>query len=236
MKKIFKITFGVLLLLVIIFYFGIVCILPSVINSKITINKIESLILNKTGINTNIKGLNLKISPKLVAVFNVDSIEAQNNDVSIANIKNLSLKYKLLQKHLTSISANNIFIDGNYFKQFKKEEKKKKRNKLKLNNIPEIHIQNFALKSDKVSILGEKIDTDNDFIKLKMAINSPFLKETIKLTGSLQVVENKLKANKLKIALGNSQLYLDGIIIDENKSPNLDINGEKLPVSEIMPA
>ena len=237
MKKIFNIIFGILLLLIIGLYFGIVCVLPSIVNSRITINKLQSLILKKTGIETNIAGLNLKISPKLIVALNIDSIDAKNNNTSVADIKKLSLKYKLLQKHLTLISANNIFIDGNCLNQFKKEGKKKGKSKFEPNNIPEIHVQKLIFKSDKVNINAECIDTDDNFLTLKAAIDAPFLKKTLKLgnSGTLQVSENKLKANKFEIGIGNSHLYLDGMLIDKNKTPNLDINGKGLPVSELMP-
>lgn len=240
MKKIFKIALWVLLLFVIGLYLGIVCILPSIVSSKITTNKLQSLIHHKTGIETNISGLNLKISPKFNVVLKVDSIDAKNKDVTVADIKNLSLSYKLLQKHLALVSADNIFIDGNYLKQFKKEGKKK-RGTPEFKNIPETHIQNFVFKSDKVSINAENIDTNDNILTLKAAINAPFLKEGvnkgIKLgdSGSLEVADNKLKANKFEIALGNSHLYLDGILVDKDKSRDFDITGEKLPLSEIMP-
>ena len=119
MKKIFKITFYIILTSVIALYLGIVFLIPQIVNNKITINKLQSLILEKTGIETTITGLNLKISPKLIVVLNIDSIDAKNNNVSVADIKNLSLNYKLLQRHLTLVSANNIYIDGNSLKQFK---------------------------------------------------------------------------------------------------------------------
>ena len=239
MKKIIKITFGVLLLLVIGLYLGIVCVLPSIINSKTTINKLQSLILNKTGIETTITELNLKISPKLIVVLKVSSIDAENKNVKVVDIKNLSLSYKLLQKHLTLVSADNIFIDGNCLSQFKKEKKKKKRkSKFEPNKIPEFHIKKLVFKSDKLSINSENIDTNDNFLTLKAAINAPMLKEGVKLgdSGSLQVVENKLKANKFKITLGNSNLYLDGILADKNKFKDFDITGVNLPASEIMPA
>ena len=237
MKKIFKITFSVLLLFVIVLYLCLVCVLPSIINSKATINKLQSLILDKTGIETKIDALNLIISPKLNIVLNVDSIDAEKKDVTVVDIKNLSLNYKLLQKHLTLVSANNIYIDGNFLKQFKKERKKKK-GKPEFKNIPEIHIQKFVFKSDEVSINAEKIDTNDDFLTLKAAIKTPFLKEGVNIgdAGSLQVAGNKFKANNFEIALGNSHLYLDGILADRNKFRDFDITGENLPISEIMPA
>ena len=237
MKKVLKIIVFTAVSTVFFLYFGTVFLLPLLFNSKITINKLQSLIRNKTGIETNIEGLNLKISPKLNVALKVDSIDAKNENKTVTDIKNISLNCKLLQKRPTLISADNIFIDGNYLKQFKKEKKEGKKNKFELKNIPETHIKKLVFKSDKVNINAENIDNANNFVNLKATITSPLLKETLKLgdSGFLQIEENTLKSNKYEITLGNSHLYLDGFLLDENNAPNLDINGEKLPVSEIMP-
>ena len=236
MKKIFKIAFCIIIALVVALYLGIVFLLPPIINSKTTINKLQSLILAKTGTQTTITGLNLKISPKFLVVLNVADLDAKNNNVSVANIKNLAITGKLLQKELTLVRADNIFIDGNYLKQFKKEQKKKNNGKLKLNSIPEIHIKKLVFKSNKANINAENIDTANNLINLKASVSTPFFKEILKLgdSGSLEIAEDKLHANKFEITLGNSHLYLDGILTDKNKSPDFDIIGEKLPASEIM--
>ncbi len=237
MKKIFTITFSVLLLLAIGLYLCVVCVLPSIINNKAIINKLQSSILEKTGTETNITGLNLKISPKFVMILNIDSIDAKNKKITVADIKKVALKYELLQKHMTLVSADNIFIDGNYLKQFKKEKKKKKNSKSELNKIPEVHIKKLVYKSDEVNIKVENLNADAGIIKLNAAINTPLLKETLKLgeSGSFQAIDNTLKANKFKVSIGNSHLYLDGILIGKDKAKEFDINGEKLPVSEIMP-
>ena len=126
MKKILTITFSVLLILVIGLYLCVICVLPSIINSKATINKLQSRILEKTGTETNITGLKLKISPTLIVSLNVDSIDAKNNNVAVADIKKLALKYELLQKNTALVSAENIFIDGNYLKQFKRGKQERK--------------------------------------------------------------------------------------------------------------
>lgn len=237
MKKIFTIIFSVLLLLLLGVYLCVVCVLPAIINSKATINKLQLSILEKTGTETNITGLNLKISPKLTVVLNIDSIDAKNMSHTVADIKKLAVKYELFQKRLILVSADNIFIDGNYIKRVNKKNKRKSNRKADLNKISEIHIQKFVFKSDEVNINVENLNTDDNFIKLKAAINTPILKETLKLgeSGSFQVTENKLRANKFKVSIGNSQLYLDGILVDKDKSRDFDISGEKLPVSEIMP-
>ena len=133
MKNFLKITFGLLLLFVIVLYLGTVFLLPQIINSKNTINSLQSLILEKTGTKTNIKGLNLKISPALFVFFKIDSLDAKNNNTSVADIKNLAVNCKLLQKRLTLVSADNIFVDGNYLKQFGKNKKKRRRKKINFN-------------------------------------------------------------------------------------------------------
>ena len=46
-------------------YLGDCIFAAKLVNNKATINKLQSQILKKTGIETNITGLNLKISPKL---------------------------------------------------------------------------------------------------------------------------------------------------------------------------
>ena len=236
MKKILKIILYVLLLLVVILYIGVVFILPLIVNNKSVINKFQSFIYNKTAIETNITGLNLNISPTLAVLLNIDSIFAQNNDVTVADIKKLSINYNLLQNSLTFVRADNIFIDGNCLKQFKKEGKKVKNKKTRLNNIPEVHVQKFDFISDKVSILGENIETNDNFINLKVTINTPFLKEPLIIgdSGFLQVEQNKIKANKFKITLANSHLYVDGYFADKDDF-NFYINGDKLPVAELMP-
>ena len=236
MKKVLSVTLISISLFLILLYLGIVILLPCVVNSPAVTNKIESLIFDKTGAETKIAGLNLKISPKLVAVLNIDSINATNKDVSVVDIKNVSINSKLLQKKLTLVSANSIYINGKILKQFKKEKKKKK-GKLELRKLPEIHIRNLTYESDKVMLWGENVNAENDLIRLNVRIKTPYLKETIKIgySGSLQKLEKELKANKFEITLGNSHLYLDGTLVNEDKIPNISIKGEKLPVSEIMP-
>lgn len=237
MKKIFKITFYIILISLFCLYFGITLVLPQIISTKAAANKLQSLIHNKTGAETKIEGLKLKIYPNLVAVLNIDNLDAKDNNVKVMDIKKLSLKYKLLQNRPALVSANNIYIDGNFLNKFKKTPKKKKKKELNLNKVPEIHIQNFAYKSDNANIQAQNIDTKDNIIQLKMAVNAPFLKETLKLgeSGSLQIAENKLKANQFKVVLGNSNLYLDGVLVDKENSKDFNIKGEKLPVSEIMP-
>ena len=237
MKKIFTVTFLVLLSSLLALYLAVVFLLPQVINSNTTISKLQSFVLNKTGIETSIKGLNLKISPMLIADLKVDSINAKNNNIVIIDINKVSLNYKLVGNHLTLINANNIYIDGNGLKQFKKDKSKKKNSKSELKELPEIHIQNIIYKSDDISVYARNITADKNIVQLNADIKARVLKETLKLgySGTLQITENNLKANLFEVKLGNSQLFVDGDIINQNNTPNFVIKGEKLPVSEIMP-
>ncbi len=236
MKKILTITLYIIFTFIITLYLGIIFLLPQIVNNKAIIKKLQVLIYNSTKVETDIKNLNLKVSPKLDFTLYFDGINAKYDNVLVFDIKNVSLNYKLLQKNLTLISANSIYIDGNSLKQFKKEKKKKSGN-LELKKHPELHIKKFTYKSDNLNIFGKNINVENGIIQLTASIKTPYLNETLKLgdSGKLQIIENKLKSNQFEIKLGNSHLYLDGILVDENKNPNFDIKGENLLVSEIMP-
>ena len=237
MKKIFKVALCVILTFAICSYLAVIFLLPQIINNKAVINKLELLINKKTGIETNIQGLNLKISPKFTLILNIESADVKNNNILVIDIKNLSLNYKLLQKRLTLFNAKNIYIDGNSLGQFKNKKKKKNRNNFELEKLPEVHVQKLTYKSDKANIYAQNINTENNIINLNASLNAPILKETLKLgySGSFQVVENNLKANKFEIKLGNSNLYLDGYLFNNDKTHNFNLKGENLSVSEIMP-
>lgn len=237
MRKIFTVTFLVLLSSLLALYLAVVFLLPQIINSNTTISKLQSFIHNKTGIETSIKGLNLKISPTLIADLKIDSINAKSNNIVIIDINKVSLNHKLLENHLTLINADNIYIDGNGLKKFKKDKPKKKKGKLELKNLPEIHIQNLTYKSDDISVYARNIKADKNIIQMNADIKARVLKEILKLgySGTLQVADNNLKANQFEVKLGNSQLFVDGDIINQNNTRDFTIKGEKLPVSEIMP-
>lgn len=237
MKKIFKIIFLILLSSLCALYLGVVFLLPKVINNNVIINKLESLILYKTGLETSIEGLDLTVSPRLNFVLNVVGANSKYNNLSVFDIKNFSLDYKLLENRMTSIKANEIYLDQNVLKQLKSKPQKKSKNKFELSKCPEIHIKKIIFKSDKANISANDIDAREGIIRLKADIQSPLLKETLKLgySGFLQIIENNLNANQFEIKLGNSQLYINEYLIDNNKTFNFTLKGEKLPVSEIMP-
>ncbi|MBO6273404.1 hypothetical protein J6O48_11580 [bacterium] len=236
MKKFLKIIFCIIFISVIILYIGVVFLLPQFVNCKTVQKELSYLVNKKSGVETTISALRLNISPNLVVRLKIDSLNTKYKKVSVLNLKNVSINCKLLQKQLSSVNADNIYIDGDWLKQLPKQKPKKNKKKFSLDNIPEIHISKLIYKSNDININANNIDAVNDTIQLKIAINTPYLKETLRLgdSGSFQIVDNNLKANKFKIILGNSNLYLDGILIDKNKTPNFNINGENLPASEIM--
>ena len=237
MKKFFRITFCILFTFAVALYLGIVLVLPKVINSENVINKLEEQIFNKTGIESNITGLTLKVSPTLVFDLNINGIDTNYDNKSVFDLKNLSLNYKLLKNDLTSINAEKIYIDGNNLKQFTKTPRKKSENKFNLKKLPEISIKEIIFKSDEVSVFGQNINACRNIIKLNAEIKTPYLNKTVKMgnSGNFQLADNKLIANQFKVELGNSQLFVDGMLIDKNKSLDFALKGENLPVSELMP-
>lgn len=237
MKKFITITFCTIFAFVIILYGGIVFLLPKIVNSKTVQKALTSFIYKKTKIETNITGLNLEITPKLTVVLNVDDIDAKSNNITVVGIKKVLLNYKLSENRMTSINVDDVYIDGNILKQFKKSPRKKRKNNFELSKFPEIHINNVTFKSDIVSIFAKDINAENNIIRLKADIKTKVLKETVKLgySGAFQIIENNLKANQFEIKLGNSKLHADGYLINDNKTYDFALKGEKLPVAEIMP-
>lgn len=237
MKKVLKIIFYILLLTAITIYAGIVFLLPKLINSKTTISKLQSAIYNKTKTKTNIQKLNLKISPTLVFNLNIGSIDAKYNNSDVLNIKDLSLNYRLLQNDLLFIKAENIYINGNNIKEFPKPTKKENNNKLQIKKIPKTNIKKLTYESNDLSVYLKNIDTNDEFVKLYADIKAPYIKGILKVgnSGSLKLTENKLSANQFKVELENSQIYIDGILLNNNKKSDFNIKGGNLPVSELMP-
>ena len=237
MKRFLRIALYILFSFVIIFYLGIVLFLPKIVNNTSTINKLEKQIFNKTGIETNITGINLKVSPILLFALNIESIDTNFDNTSVIDIKNLSLNYRLFQNRLIFINAEKIYIDGNNLKKIVKTSQNKKKKEFKIPKVPEINIKNITFKSDDVDIFGQNIEAKNGIIKLKTDIKTPYLNKTVKIgnSGNIQVLDNKISANQFKIELGNSQIFINGTLFDKDKSIDCDINGKKLPVSELMP-
>ena len=238
MKKILKITFYIITLSVVLLYLGIVFLLPAIINNQSVINKAEVLIYKKTGIETTIKGLNLKISPCFNFALNIENVNAKYKNSPVLDIENVFLNYELLHHQLTKISAKTIYIDGDKLKQFSPKTHKKKKGNFELKKIPETNIQGLTYKSEGVNIYAQNISNENGIIKIKADVKTPYLKEVLKIgdSGVLKIEENKLKANRLEIKLGNSQLFINGDLFDKDKNYNFDLKGEKLPLSEIMSA
>ena len=236
MKKFLKVTFYILLLSVIILYLGVVFLLPNIINSDTIQKELSTIVNKKSGVETTITALKLNISPKLFVTLKIDNLDSKYKKVSVLNLKNVSLNYKLLQNQLSSVSAENIYIDGNWLKQLPKQKTKKDKKEFCFDNIPEVHVSKLVYKSSDINIRVNDFDTKKDIIQLKVAIDTPYLKETLKLgnSGCFQIVNNNLKANKFEVNLGNSNLYLDGILIGKNKFHDFNINGKNLPASEIM--
>ena len=220
MKKALKIIFLTISIVIVFLYLGLVFLIPKIVNNKAVISNLSSTIYKKTGVETDIKGLNLKISPKLNFTLKAESVDAKYNNNSVLDVKDLYLNYKLLKNYLAKVSAQRIYIDGNILKQLPKKPPEKNKKKFELKKIPEINIQNLTYKSDEVSIFANNIDTKDGIIKLKADIKASYLKETLQIgeSGTLQVLNGNLIANQLKIKLKNSQLFLDGILFEKDKN------------------
>ena len=138
---------------------------------------------------------------------------------------------------MTLFDVKDIYIDGNALKQLKKTSQKKRQNKFDFNKFPEVHIKNIVFKLNDISVFAKNIEAKKGIISLNADIQTKLLSDTLKLgySGLLHITEDNLEANQFEIRLGNSHLYLNGILVDKDKVSDFNVRGEKLPVSEIMP-
>ncbi|MBR6163985.1 hypothetical protein IKQ26_08885 [bacterium] len=238
MKKILKISLLSILSVALILYSATIFLLPQVINNKAIINKLQKLVYNKCGIETQLEGLNLKVSPKLGFDFKIDSLIAKHNDISVVDIKNLSLNYEFLQNYLTYFNAKNIYVDGNNFDEFASSDNKNNTPfKFNLKKLPKINIENLAFESENASVYAKNIESVNDVLKFQAQIKTPYLNKIIELgnSGSFNIADSKFKADRFEITLGNSHVFIDGLLVDNNNNTDFTLKGENLPVSELVP-
>ncbi len=243
MQKIFKIIFYTIITFVVGLYLGIVFILPQIINHKATTDKLQSLILDKTGMESNITGLNLKISPLLSAKLTVNNIKIKYNDRVGLNIQNLNTSIKGIE--VKNLDTDLIYANLDVLKKIKIEKKDdtKKKKFFDLNKIPDVNIKKIEIvrnEGEKLSISSNQfVIKENNGIKnldiiFNITLDRVLHPIVIGEVGSLYIENNKLIAKDFPLAVGKTKVVLDGSILKDKKLDNFTIKGEKIPVKETL--
>ncbi len=243
MKKIFKIVFFTIIIFAVGLYLGIVFLLPQIINNKATTDKLQSLILDKTGMKSNITGLNLKISPLLDVKLTVKSIDIKDNNIVGLDIQNLNTSVNGLK--LKNLDADLIYANLDILNKIKIEKKKdtKKKKSFELNKIPNTSIKKIEIvryEGEKLSIssnqfvIKENNGGKNIDVVLNIKLDRVLHPIVIGEVGSLYIENNKLIAKDFPLAVGKTHVVLNGSILNDKKLDNFTIKGDKIPVKETL--
>ncbi len=250
MKKIInvsKIIFIFIILTTLISYGLFLYVLPTIINSSIVIKKIEKYIFKKANIEIKIDSLKLKTHYDLSANVYIKKIIINNKKEEIIKSDNLNIKFLLISKEITQISADYIYIDKNSV-----DNLLKKRNKTTINNklftiLPQInikqtviHIDNSNIKSNiSLKNIETKTNKDNEkqsqYLSFEGEIHSDDLKETLKIKSSNNIIyrNNKILINNIEISGKNLLLKLNGNIYTDTKEYELHLIGNNLSINTI---
>ena len=92
-------------------YLGVLYGTPKIVNSKTFSTNLESFISKKTGLNTEIKGLNISISPKFITFVNCNKFSILDNKKSALEINKIQTSIDLKSIIIKNINVNSAFID-----------------------------------------------------------------------------------------------------------------------------
>ena len=92
-------------------YLGVLYGIPKIVNSKTFSTNLESFISKKTGLNTEIKGLKISISPKFITFVNCNKFSILDNKKSALEINKIQTSIDLKSIIIKNINVNSAFID-----------------------------------------------------------------------------------------------------------------------------
>ena len=250
MKKIInisKIIFIFAVLTTLLLYSFFLYVLPIIISSSIITTKIEEYLSKNTNIEVILDGLKLKTHYDLSANIYIKKIIINNKKEEIIESDNLNIKFLLISKEITQISADYIYIDKNSV-----DNLLKKRNKTTINNklftiLPQInikqtviHIDNSNIKSNiSLKNIETKTNKDNEkqsqYLSFEGEIHSDDLKETLKIKSSNNIIyrNNKIEIDNIEISGKDLLLKLNGNIYIDTQIYELHLIGNNLSINTI---
>lgn len=211
-----------LLIVVICFYLGYLCILPAFLSNEVFINKICGLIEKKSGYIVQVDNLKLKtfITPKLE--IKADSIKLINNEESLFETKklNLNIGYGFNKIKLNSFLADYIYVNVNNIVELLEPKNQKKSSgkafqldfynafvALKKSKFMYKKSENVFFEIDANANLGE---ISEDIYPIKFDINAKIINNDDKLNISFQ--------DKNKVYIKDKRIYIENCPIKINSS------------------
>lgn len=241
MKK-FKFPIIILSTLIVV-YLGFIFAVSLFLNSDSFIKVSDNFIKTKYNMTSDISGLQIKISPLLSAKITAKNIKIKDNGKDGLNIKNLNISFN--GGKLKNLDADLIYANLDILKKIKKEKKKdtKKKKSFDISIIPNINIKKIEIVRNEVEklsissnqfVIKENNGIKNVDIVLNVALDRVLHPIKIGKVGSLYIENNKLVAKDFPLAVGKTEVVLDGSILNGKKLDNFTIKGNKIPVKETL--
>lgn len=226
-------------------YLGVLYGIPKIVNSKTFSTNLESFMSKKTGLNTEIKGLNISISPKFITFVNCNKFSILDNKKSALEINKIQTSIDLKSITIKNINVNSAFIDikalQNSLSKIKKNPNAKPFN---ISKIPNVNIKEItlllnqqskhkiALQNLKIENAPKKIKT----IKFNALYEIPQINKNILIgqDGFLYIEKNELFANNFQLNYDNSLINLNGKIYGKNATHNMTLQARNIPVTQTM--
>ena len=103
----------------VLFYAGLMFVVPAVLNSDLMVQKYEQIISKKTGFPVKIEGFKFRMLPNLAFDVNAGRIVSKTEKgVDVINISDILYKTKPLSIKPKSVDVNDIYIDFTQIKSF----------------------------------------------------------------------------------------------------------------------
>lgn len=226
-------------------YLGILYGIPALVNSKNFSTKLEKFIVQKTGLNTEIKGLNISISPLFVTSINCNNFSIKDNKKTATKINKLKTSIDLKTGAIKEIDVNSAFIDIKSLQQALSKIKKNPNSKpFDISKIPNVNIHKITLllnqqSKHKLALQDLKIENTSNKIKtvkFKVLYKIPRINKDILIgqNGYLYIEKNELFANNFQLDYDNSLINLNGKIYGKDATHDLSLQARNIPVAQTM--
>lgn len=241
MKK-FKIPIIIVSTLFVL-YLGLIASISVFLNSDNFIKMSNKFFQTKHGMNLDINGFKVEISPLLSVKMSTKSIIIKDNNKIGLNIQNFDISLNVSK--LKNIDADLIYANLDVLNKLKSEKKKNTQKKkiFDINKIPCASIKKIEIvrnNGEKLSVLSNQFvikennggkDIDVVFnITLDRLLHPIVIGEV----GSLYIENKKLIAKDFPISVGKTRVVIDGNILNNKKLDNFTIKGDKVPVKETL--
>lgn len=210
--------------------------LPAIVNSDAAIAKIETLINEKTGLSVKFDGLKFSTYPNLTSQLDIKKITAAD----VLKSDDISVSFAPFRLMPENVKIGYVFFD----KTRLKTSAQKRKSSFNFNLLPSVTLKkaDIILQKDSKNLTGIKLtDTaltpyKNKFILTfdsEISTNNHRNKISTGDDGYLYFENGQFFAQDFEIVTGNTKIYLDGKLFDNEQNHDFTVKGQNVRVNDI---